>query len=83
LHKAFLRYHDPDNWPMLRDALIEMGRIDLIGYQKHCLIPTNQPVGYVPKHGKTTGARQAPNAKRATAPATPTKPASKKNHKRP
>jgi uncharacterized radical SAM protein YgiQ len=83
LHKAFLRYHDPDNWPMLRDALVNMGRSDLIGYQKHCLIPTNQPVGYVPKHGKTTGARQAPNAKRATAPATPTKPTSKKNHKRP
>ena len=21
LHKAFLRYHDPDNWPLLREAL--------------------------------------------------------------
>ena len=21
LHKAFLRYHDPDNWPILREAL--------------------------------------------------------------
>ncbi|RWL87617.1 MAG: YgiQ family radical SAM protein, partial [Mesorhizobium sp.] len=31
LHKAFLRYHDPDNWPLLRDALKEMGRADLIG----------------------------------------------------
>ena len=26
LHKAFLRYHDPDNWPMLREALHRMGR---------------------------------------------------------
>ncbi len=26
LHKAFLRYHDPNNWPMLREALKRMGR---------------------------------------------------------
>ena len=31
LHKAFLRYHDPHNWPMLREALTRMGRADLIG----------------------------------------------------
>ena len=31
LHKAFLRYHDPDNWPLLRQALKKMGRADLIG----------------------------------------------------
>ncbi len=43
LHKAFLRYHDSDNWPMLRDALREMGRSDLIGNAKHQLIPTHQP----------------------------------------
>ncbi|MCW9030552.1 MAG: YgiQ family radical SAM protein, partial [Gammaproteobacteria bacterium] len=28
LHKAFLRYHDPHNWPLLREALKEMGRAD-------------------------------------------------------
>jgi len=43
LHKAFLRYHDPNNWPMLREALKEMGRADLIGNGKHQLIPTHQP----------------------------------------
>ncbi|MFT5504192.1 MAG: putative radical SAM protein YgiQ [Gammaproteobacteria bacterium] len=43
LHKAFLRYHDPDNWPMLREALKEMGREDLIGNSKHHLIPSFQP----------------------------------------
>jgi radical SAM superfamily enzyme YgiQ (UPF0313 family) len=31
LHKAFLRYHDPENWPLLREALQRMGRADLIG----------------------------------------------------
>ena len=43
LHKAFLRYHDPANWPMLRDALKEMNREDLIGNAKHQLIPAFQP----------------------------------------
>jgi uncharacterized radical SAM protein YgiQ len=44
LHKAFLRYHDPANWPILRDALKRMGRADLIGNGKHHLIPAYQPV---------------------------------------
>lgn len=43
LHKAFLRYHDPKNWPLLREALKEMGRVDLIGNSKQHLIPTFQP----------------------------------------
>ena len=45
LHKAFLRYHDPQNWPLLRDALKRMGRADLIGNGKQHLIPAYQPVG--------------------------------------
>ena len=45
LHKAFLRYHDANNWPVLRDALKSMGRADLIGNGKHHLIPTFQPLG--------------------------------------
>jgi uncharacterized radical SAM protein YgiQ len=45
LHKAFLRYHDPENWPLLRDALKRMGRADLIGNGQHHLIPAFQPVG--------------------------------------
>ena len=43
LHKAFLRYHDPKNWPLLRDALKGMGRSDLIGNGKRHLVPTRQP----------------------------------------
>ncbi|MCL4111497.1 UNVERIFIED_CONTAM: hypothetical protein GTU68_002281 [Idotea baltica] len=39
LHKAFLRYHDPDNWVMIRAALKRMGRTDLIGNGKEHLIP--------------------------------------------
>jgi len=45
LHKAFLRYHDPNNWPLLREALKAMGRADLIGNGQHHLIPNYQPAG--------------------------------------
>jgi uncharacterized radical SAM protein YgiQ len=45
LHKAFLRYHDAENWPVLRDALKRMGRADLIGPGKHHLVPNWQPKG--------------------------------------
>jgi uncharacterized radical SAM protein YgiQ len=55
LHKAFLRWHDPANWPLLREALKNMGRDDLIGNARHCLIPAWQPVGAAsssPRNGK-------------------------------
>jgi uncharacterized radical SAM protein YgiQ len=45
LHKAFLRYHDPENWPVLREALRRMGRADLIGTGKRQLVPSFQPAG--------------------------------------
>ena len=48
LHKAFLRYHDPENWPMLREALNRMGRADLIGNGKRHLVPAFQPAGTGP-----------------------------------
>ncbi len=60
LHKAFLRYHDPNNWPLLRDALKAMGRADLIGNGKHHLIPTFQPV--------TDGGYQSARRKNSTPP---------------
>ena len=45
LHKAFLRYHDPENWPLLREALKRMGRSDLIGPRPEQLVPAHQPPG--------------------------------------
>jgi uncharacterized radical SAM protein YgiQ len=58
LHKAFLRYHDPNNWPLLREALKTMGRVDLIGNGKNHLIPTYQPV--------TDGSYQSARKKNST-----------------
>ncbi|MET0048857.1 MAG: YgiQ family radical SAM protein [Sedimenticola sp.] len=65
LHKAFLRYHDPENWPVLREALKKMGRADLIGNGKKHLVPAWQPAGTggkPPAHAKQT----APSKKRST-----------------
>jgi len=56
LHKAFLRYHDPANWPMLREALKSMGRADLIGNGKRHLVPAWQPASH--KSGKDTENRR-------------------------
>ena len=66
LHKAFLRYHDANNWPLLREALKAMGRADLIGNGKHHLIPTYQPL--------TTGEYTSARRKNSTPPSGPSAP---------
>ena len=58
LHKVFLRYHDANNWPLLREALKEMGRADLIGNGKKQLIPAWQPAGTCSAGLTTTGRGQ-------------------------
>jgi len=58
LHKAFLRYHDPKNWPLLREALKNMGQAKLIGNGKHHLIPTWQPKGDTDSNKKSHRPKQ-------------------------
>jgi uncharacterized radical SAM protein YgiQ len=67
LHKAFLRYHDPNNWPMLREALQRMGRSDLIGGAKHQLVPSWQPAGTGSAHEGRRGSRPRSGVTRGTA----------------
>ncbi len=69
LHKAFLRYHDANNWPLLREALKAMGRADLIGNGKHHLIPTFQPM----TDGSYVSARKKNSTTVAMKPASPVK----------
>ncbi|MBL4819759.1 MAG: YgiQ family radical SAM protein [Gammaproteobacteria bacterium] len=45
LQKAFLRYHDEKNWPLLRTTLKTMGRTDLIGDGERCLVPADKSYG--------------------------------------
>jgi uncharacterized radical SAM protein YgiQ len=90
LHKAFLRYHDAENWPLLRDALRRMGRRDLIGNGKHQLVPTFQPAGtglkpegarkpskYQSFRTQHTGLPPAPVSRDRKAPAAKAKPSKK------
>jgi uncharacterized radical SAM protein YgiQ len=72
LHKAFLRYHDAENWPMLREALKRMGRADLIGNGKRHLVPSFQPAGTggAPKE-RVSRARGNPTAPRRARDAAP------------
>jgi len=57
LHKALLRYHDPANWALIRDALVRLRREDLIGPGKDCLISSRQPREYIgpPRGGPRRG----------------------------
>jgi uncharacterized radical SAM protein YgiQ len=76
LHKAFLRYHDANNWPLLREALKAMGRADLIGNGRHHLIPTFQPLtdgGYTSARRKNSTATvpNSPGASTAAGPVAP------------
>jgi uncharacterized radical SAM protein YgiQ len=73
LHKAFLRWHDANNWPILREALRRMGRADLIGAGKHQLIPAWQPLGT----GDAHEGRRAPRHAQQPAPASSNKPTTK------
>ncbi|MDX8397572.1 MAG: YgiQ family radical SAM protein [Mariprofundaceae bacterium] len=67
LHKAFLRYHDPENWPVLREALKEMGHSNLIGSADHQLVPdvTGHQRSSHQRHSfRTQHTRKQPNKRR-------------------
>ncbi|MBI5108617.1 MAG: YgiQ family radical SAM protein [Rhodocyclales bacterium] len=74
LQKAFLRYHDPANWPLLREALKTMGRVDLIGPGKRHLIPAWQPAGTMAQGEGKLPLRMATRRPAAPMPAKPGKP---------
>lgn len=63
LQKAFLRYHDPANWPIIREALKRMRKPHLIGNSVSALIPdeNTSPQG---KRGTTNARGQNPQDKR-------------------
>jgi uncharacterized radical SAM protein YgiQ len=69
IHKAFMRYHDPANWPLLREVLRQMGRADLIGSSARHLVPAWQPAGSVDERGGHGGCyrRHEPPGRSASA----------------
>ena len=53
LHKALLRYHDPNNWEAIREGLKRMGRSDLIGNGPQHLVPrTDGTSAHVRQHAR-------------------------------
>ena len=65
LHKAFLRYHDPENWPMLRKALRRMGKAELIGHGDDCLVPGESRREKEIQRRETRKVKQKPKARNA------------------
>lgn len=55
LHKALLRYHDPANWPLIREALIDMGKKHLIGNRPGCLVPEEDTDTLTPAQRRKSG----------------------------
>ena len=54
MQRALIQYRKPENYELVREALVRAGRQDLIGWdRKHCLIPPRQPQG-----SKTAAAKQ-------------------------
>ncbi len=74
LQKAFLRYHDPKNRSLLRKALIEMNRKNLIGSGDRHLIPeerytksyTDKNHLHRPLKGKRSGKKQPAGKRKKT-----------------
>ena len=67
MQRALIQYRKPENYKLVREALIAAGRRDLIGYDKHCLIrPVPPHEGAAPKKGsgkaKGTGGAKRPHA---------------------
>ncbi|MBD1568744.1 YgiQ family radical SAM protein [Aliivibrio sp. S10_S31] len=55
LHKALLRYHDPKNWKLIRETLINMGKKHLIGDKPNCLVPEEDLDAQTPAERRQTG----------------------------
>ena len=59
LHKAILRYHDPAGWPMIRQALLELGLARLIGTGPQHLVPPEERQGRSARTSNPAGGRVA------------------------
>ena len=92
LHKAFLRYHDSEGWPLIRKALKKLGKAHLIGRGPKHLVPPETGrekdalrVGkkYTPqKNLRNSGQSFHAKTQHTGLPKNPSKPSSKKSQKK-
>lgn len=56
MQRALIQYRNPENYKLIREALIKAGREDLIGFDRHCLIrpkgPDKKDTGYKAPAGR-------------------------------
>ena len=45
MQRALIQYQNPENYAIVKEALLAAGREDLIGYGEKCLIPPRQGHG--------------------------------------
>ncbi|MBS6160736.1 MAG: DUF3362 domain-containing protein, partial [Firmicutes bacterium] len=62
MQRALIQYRNPENYNLVREALVEAGRMDLIGYGKKCLIAPRK--GEMKRTGKPEKEQQ-PRKKKA------------------
>lgn len=55
MQRALLQYRRPENYEIVKKALIKAGRTDLIGFDKHCLIPFRPIKGGNKNDSKNSG----------------------------
>ena len=77
MQRALIQYRDPDNYDLVKEALLRAGREDLIGFGEKCLIPPRKMGAErgreaqkksrkkTPGKGRTADGRRAPEKGRA------------------
>lgn len=65
MQRALIQYRDPKNYELVLEALKQAGRMDLVGYESHCLIrPKNRHSELKPDDTKKVGGSMRPRKKK-------------------
>ena len=64
MQRALIQYRDPKNYELVLEALHKAGRMDLVGYDKHCLIRPRKEQGSVRQGAKPRKNGQASRGNR-------------------
>ncbi|MCD8036502.1 MAG: YgiQ family radical SAM protein [Clostridiales bacterium] len=54
MQRALMQYRNPDNYDLVKEALIKAGRQDLIGFDPHCLIRPERPKNTSSQRGSSS-----------------------------
>ena len=63
MQRALIQYRNPENYELIKEALIKAGREDLIGFDKRCLIrPKGADKKYADSRARTAGSENHKNS---------------------